>query len=211
MSNLSRDSDRDGDLQGWQSPKSKKKKKKVKKVVVATRTSQRILRDGVPVVEKAALRASAKNYILGNNSSANSFTILQNTPSDVLQNLVSDMNIVVENIEEQIGVFRAEELARAALAEANYKVYLDKLKDRDKPRVEDTTEDLSIGVINNSERLVFADASVNNLTKGVENIIENNSQDILIKGVKKPKEVVCDGKHSRGGMLGPQNPSRCDQ
>jgi hypothetical protein len=84
MSNLSRDSDRDGDLQGWQSPKSKKKKKKVKKVVVATRTSQRILRDGVPVVEKAALRASAKNYILGNNSSANSFTILQNTPSDVL-------------------------------------------------------------------------------------------------------------------------------
>jgi hypothetical protein len=32
----------------------------------------------------------------------------------------------VENVEEQVDIFRVEELARAAIAEANYKVNLEK-------------------------------------------------------------------------------------
>jgi hypothetical protein len=134
MSNLSRDSDWDEALQGWQSPKSKKKKKKkTRQVVVATRASQRIPKDGIPVAEKASMRATAKNNISGITISPNPFTILDNTPSVVLQHVLSDLNIVVEDVEDQIGAFRAEEMARAALAEANYKVYLVKIKERDKP------------------------------------------------------------------------------
>jgi hypothetical protein len=41
----------------------------------------------------------------------------------LLENVLSDLNIVVDDDEEQIRAFRAEELARAALAEANYKVF----------------------------------------------------------------------------------------
>jgi len=43
------------------------------------------------------------------------------------------LNIEGENVDEQLDVFRAEEIARAALAEANYKVFLEKQKERDKP------------------------------------------------------------------------------
>lgn len=47
---------------GWQAPKSKKKKKKTKRcIAVATRTSSRVPRDGVPIAEKAAQRAKIKN------------------------------------------------------------------------------------------------------------------------------------------------------
>jgi hypothetical protein len=61
---MSKDSDGGGDGQGWQAPKSKKTRKS-KKMVVATRTSSRVLRDGVPIATKAAQRAMAKNNITG--------------------------------------------------------------------------------------------------------------------------------------------------
>lgn len=64
----------------------------------------------------------AKNTILGTTPS-NPFIILSNTPSALLENVLSDLNIVVDDAEEQIRAFRAEELARVALAEANYKVF----------------------------------------------------------------------------------------
>jgi hypothetical protein len=99
--------------------------------------------------------------------------------------VLSDLNIVVEDVEDQIGAFRAEELARAALAEANYKVYLEKIKERDKPRDDDLSEDLSMGIVDNSVRLETENNSVHNLTKGVREHIVKDSDNNLTKGVEK--------------------------
>lgn len=52
------------------------RKKNSKHVVVATRTSSRIPRDGVPLAEKATSRAMAKNTILGTVPSSNPFSDL---------------------------------------------------------------------------------------------------------------------------------------
>lgn len=129
LSNLSNDSEMDKMSQGWLSPRPRKsKKKKSKKVVVATRTSQRVPKDGMSITERVTSRAMAKNSIAGNNMSSNPFTVLSNTPPLMLQEVLIDLDIVGDNIEEQIGVFQAEERARVALAEANYKVFLEKTK-----------------------------------------------------------------------------------
>lgn len=40
--------------------------------------------------------------------------------------MMCDLDLEVENIEEEIDTFRTEELARAAIAEANYKCFLEK-------------------------------------------------------------------------------------
>jgi len=63
-----------------------------------------------------------------------------------------DLDIECDNIDDQIGAFRAEELARAAIAEAQYKAYLEKQKDKTAPRNDDELQDLSLGVILNSHR-----------------------------------------------------------
>lgn len=66
FSNLSKDSDMEVEGKVWQTSKSMKgKKRKFKQLVVATRTSDRLPRDGVPIVEKASARAAAKNNISG--------------------------------------------------------------------------------------------------------------------------------------------------
>lgn len=87
LSELSKNSDMENECQGWQSPKSKKKKSK-RKVVVASRTSNRLPRDGIPVPTKAANRAVARNTILGNSTLSNPFTLLNNTPSCYLGKLL---------------------------------------------------------------------------------------------------------------------------
>lgn len=152
ISNFSRDSDMEEVSQGWQSAKRKAKKKKLKPVVVATRTSKRIPRDGVPIAEKASSRAMAKNNITGTSNLPNPFTILNSTPIPILQSVMSDLNIVVENVEDQIDIFRLEENARAAIAEANYRVFLEKQKERDKPCGDEFMDDLALGIIDNSGR-----------------------------------------------------------
>lgn len=93
---------------------------------MATRTSDRIPRDGVPIVEKATARAAAKNNISGMQHSSNPFTILNSTPTIVLQSVMNDLNIVMEDAETQIDAFKVEELVRTAIVEANYKAFLDK-------------------------------------------------------------------------------------
>lgn len=87
LSELSKNSDMENECQGWQSPKSKKKKSK-RKVVVASRTSNRLPRDGIPVATKAANRAVARNTIPGNSTLSNPFTLLNNTPSCYLGKLL---------------------------------------------------------------------------------------------------------------------------
>lgn len=127
LSDQSKLSDMENDYQGWQSPKSRKsKKKKRKQVVVATRTSSRVPRDGIPIANKTINRAKAKNNTTGSASSQNPFTALNNADTASLKEVILDIDIEVENVEEQIDIFRVEELARAAIAEANYKAYLEK-------------------------------------------------------------------------------------
>lgn len=88
FSNYSKDPEREYESQGWQSPKTKRNKKKnKKKIVVATRTSSRIARDGIPVAQKAKNRAKAKNDISGINSysapTLNPFTVLNNASTSL--------------------------------------------------------------------------------------------------------------------------------
>jgi hypothetical protein len=87
LSELSKNSDMENECQGWQSPKSKKKKSK-RKVVVASRTSSMLPRDGIPVATKAANKAVARNTIPGNSTLSNPFTLLNNTPSCYLGKLL---------------------------------------------------------------------------------------------------------------------------
>lgn len=117
--------DMDDECQGWQSPKSRKNKKSKRKLVVAARTSSRVPRDGIPVATKAAIRAMARNTITGNSTISNPFTLLNNTSSSCLEKVILDLDIEVK-MEEQINVFRIEKLARAAVAEANCKAFLEK-------------------------------------------------------------------------------------
>jgi hypothetical protein len=72
------DKDSEGEQTVWQAPKSRKIKKS-KKVVMATRTSSRVPRDGIPIAKKVAQRAMEKNSFTGTNS--NPFTILNNCRS----------------------------------------------------------------------------------------------------------------------------------
>jgi len=153
ISNDGKNSDKEEEGRGWQSSNPRKmKKKSFKQVVVATRTSKRLLSEGIPITGKATSRDMG-NISTAGTLTSNPFTVLCNTSDDLLQNTLNDLNLVVDNVGEQLGVFRAEERARAALAEANYKVFLDRQKDRDKPRGDDIDSDLSMGIIDNGVRL----------------------------------------------------------
>jgi hypothetical protein len=134
ISYQSKDWDMEETSQEWKSPRSKKSKKhKKNKVVVASRTSSRIPRDRIPIAEKATRRVIEKNNISGI-TSQNPFTILNNSTNDALHSVISDLDIDIENVDEQLDVFRLEELARAAIAEANYKSFLESQKARDAPQ-----------------------------------------------------------------------------
>jgi len=157
LSDQSKNSDMEGNCQGWQSPKTKKSKKKNRKVIVATRASSKVPRDSIPIATKAANRVMAKNSISGNNSVSNQFTLLNNTPTACLEKVIVDLDIEVDNMEQQRDVFRVEELARAAIAEANFKVFLEKQKERHGPHSSSQVEDLAMEAIDNKERGVMAD------------------------------------------------------
>jgi hypothetical protein len=153
ISNEGKNSDKEEEGRGWQSSNPRKmKKKSFKQVVVATRTSKRLHREEIPMAGKATSKDMG-NISTAGTLTANPFTVLCNTSDDLLQNTLNDLNLVVDNVGKQLGVFRAEEKARAALAEANYKVFLDRQKDRDKLRGDDIESELSMGIIDNGVRL----------------------------------------------------------
>ena len=79
----------EGGGHGWESPSRKKKSKGAKKkVVVATRVSSRIPRDGIPIADKAVKRARERDELTGN-----PFTILNNTSNDSLKEIALDLDI----------------------------------------------------------------------------------------------------------------------
>jgi hypothetical protein len=176
LSDHSRNSDMDTKCQGWQSPKSKRKKKNKKKVMVASRTSSRVPRDGIPVATKEANRAMAKNTIEGNSTTFNPFTLLNNSPTACLEKVILDLGIDTENVEEQIDIFKAEELARAAIAEANYKAFLDKQKERQESLYENQMDDLTMEVCDNKGRGVMTEPTKGGLVSPnpcAENVLNN--------------------------------------
>jgi hypothetical protein len=56
--------------------------------------------------------------------------VLNDTATASLKEVILDFDIEVENVEEQIDIFRVEKLARATIAEAKYAAYLEKQKGR---------------------------------------------------------------------------------
>jgi hypothetical protein len=96
------ETDMDEEETGWQIYEPRKKKKGSRKqIVVASRTSSRVPRDGVPIAEKAAQRAKARNDISGNSSSTpNPFTVLNNATSSKLCSIKHDLDLDGENLEE---------------------------------------------------------------------------------------------------------------
>jgi hypothetical protein len=49
-------------------------------------------------------------------------------------NVMKDVGIILENYDEQIDVFKTEELVRAFIAEANYKLFIDRINNKTTPR-----------------------------------------------------------------------------
>ena len=151
--NLSKDSDMSNEDQGWQLSRPKKRNKtKKRQVIGATRMSSRLARDGVPIVTKAINRAQERDNISGI-ISQNPFAVFNSISSGTIHSVMLDLDIECHDIVEQVGAFRAEELARAAIAEAQYKIYLEKQKDKTAPQTNDELQDLSLGVIANINRL----------------------------------------------------------
>jgi alpha/beta superfamily hydrolase len=162
------DKDSEGEHTEWHAPKSRKFKKP-KKVVMATRTSSRIPTDGIPIAEKAAQRAMEKNTIAGINS--NPFTILNNCPNSVLQNVIADLDLEIGNVDECLDAFKAEEIARAKIAEAKYNSFLEKQKQKSTPKTVEDEHDLTMEVISNSQRDFILDS-----LKGRDDSMNSNEQ-----------------------------------
>jgi hypothetical protein len=80
-----------------EAPPSKKKKSRPtkQKVVVATRASSRIPKDGIPIADKAMKRAQERDELPGN-----PFTILNYTPEDVLKSVALDLDIANDFVDD---------------------------------------------------------------------------------------------------------------
>lgn len=146
---MSKDSDGEGAGQGWQAPKSKKTRK-TRKVVVATRTSTR-----VPIAEKAAQRAMERNNVSG--TTKNAFAILNSVPNSQLQDVVRDLDLEMGNVDEYLDAFKAEEVARARIAEANYNAFLERQKMKNAPQSEEDEQEFAMMVISNQHRDINLD------------------------------------------------------
>lgn len=141
--------------QQWSTPvRGKKRKAKGgRKVTIATRTSSRIPKDGRTILEKAIQQAQQKNDISkGTSSSSNQFLVLNNLENDYIIDATSKLDLTIEDIDSQIETFRAEERVRAALAEANYREYLEKMNRKSAPQGEEEVQDYAMTVMDNSAR-----------------------------------------------------------
>jgi hypothetical protein len=119
-----------------------KREAKRKLPAVATRTSKRVQRDGVPVQKKAEARALLKNDLSGN-----SFSVLHLVPKEKLSSIAASAKIVLgvdlDSIDNRIESLLAKEQAEAILACNREKVR----EEREKRRAEAIEPDL-IGLAN---------------------------------------------------------------
>ena len=114
--------------------------------MIATRTNNRVPKDGRSVMEKATQRAQERDDLNSGTQSSNQFLILSNLDNDYIQDVVSKLDLNITNIDAQLETFRAEELVRAALAEANYREYLEKINKKTAPQGEEL-KDYSLEVL----------------------------------------------------------------
>lgn len=184
MDNLSlqsKDSEMEEENLGWQTSRPKKIRKiKKKQVIGATRTSSRIPRDGIPILAKATERAKARDNTQGTISS-NPFTVLNSILISIIKSVMSDLDLENSDIEEQIGAFRAEEIARTAIAEANYKAYLEKQKKNYEPQNEEEMGEFAMETISNQDRQIDSCSSKGKEDKvdSVLDKIQSNIQDTM--------------------------------
>ena len=120
---------------------------------MATRTSSRVPRDGVPIAEKAARRAQERDEL-----SSNPFTILNNHSNESLRKIALDLDIADSFIEENLTAIKAEELVRADIAQAQYRAYLASLRNREIPPGEEDAHCLGLERIDNSSRELEPDS-----------------------------------------------------
>lgn len=140
--------------QAWVSSAKKKKGKRKGegKVVIATRASSRIPKDGRSILEKATQHAAYKDDTSTGTTSSNPFLVLSNLDNEYIHDVTVQLDLDVENIDTQIEVFRAKEKVRAALAEANYRKYLDSVNKKTVPQGEEELQEYTLEVIDNSAR-----------------------------------------------------------
>jgi hypothetical protein len=140
--------------QPWVSSAKKKKDKKkgAVKVVVATRTSSRVPKDGRTVMEKAIQRTQDKNDTSKGMCASNPFLVLNSLDNEYINDVAPKLDLTIENIDTQLEVFRAEERVRGALAEANYKEDLASVNKKTSPQGEEELQEFSLDVIDNSAR-----------------------------------------------------------
>ena len=105
----------------------------------------------MPIAKKAIKRAKERDEpIAGKNT--NPFTILNNAPDHELKTSLDQLGIISDNLDLQISAFKAEELVRADLARANYKIYIDKRSSENSPQGHEEIRDLSMEVFDNKAR-----------------------------------------------------------
>lgn len=68
-------------------------------MVIATRASTRIPRDGRTMMEKAIQRFQENDDATKGTSSTNLFIILNNLDNDYIQNVASKLDLVIDNID----------------------------------------------------------------------------------------------------------------
>ena len=107
------------------SKKRSVKEGEVKEPAIALRQSNRLLKnkDGLPVQTRAEQRAHKKNDISG---TINSFHVFNSYPNAVLEKIAIDSGVILgdseKEINQQVNIFKAKELAEAVLAAARAKL-----------------------------------------------------------------------------------------
>lgn len=78
---------------------SKKKKRKLKKgkVLIATRASSRVPKDGRTMMEKAMEKAQANDVITKGNHPTNQFLILNKLENEHIQNIAFELDLSIED------------------------------------------------------------------------------------------------------------------
>ena len=144
--------------------------------MIATRVSNKIQKDGRSMLEKDIQQAQNKDDLSKGISESNQFLVLNNLSNDYIQDVASALDLDIVNIDTQIEVFRAEEKVRAALAEANYKEYLDSVNKKTTPQGEEAIQEYSLNAIDNTSR-GFA--------------VESNNETVLVAPRKRgrPKKL----------------------
>jgi hypothetical protein len=86
------------------------------------------------MMEKATQHTKERNELSKGKNNSNQFLVLNNLSNEDIKKVTDNLDITIENIDDQIEVFRVEERARATFAEANRKEYLASVNKKTAPQ-----------------------------------------------------------------------------